>query len=559
MKYILQGDGEVLLNEQNFVAQGGEGKIYAEGAWIYKVYTNPRQMISPSKIQELAVLDHTWIIRPRQLLLDTQGTPIGFSMARVEQATALPRLFTNDFRNQQRIQQSTILRLLENIRQTIDFIHTKGCLMVDGNEMNYLVAEQDFAIPFFIDVDSYQTPSFPATAIMPTIRDYHSAVFSPLTDWFAFAVIACQVLIGIHPYKGKHPQFKKGDVAARMQANASIFNPQVSLPAAVRDFNLIPADIYDWFIRLFEKGERLPPPAFTAAAPALPITAAKAIPAAARLSIHLQQTFSSEIHRFYAYQGKIAVFTADALFLEQKTYPLPPENTQIIYAPKTLSPLLASIHQQFLQVIDVENNQALAVHLKAEHLLTLNNQLYAVYQDNLTRLNLSEYGGKKLISPGTNWKIMPKAHQVLEGMIYQNVLGKPYLVIPYRQACMIREIPELAGYRILNGKHDSGVAMMIAYKNGQYDRFCLRFDENYTHYTTQLTENIDQLDINVVVLDNGVVAHLPHDGELEIFTRSGDAVKIVQDTALRSDMRLTKDGVKVLFYSANKLYRLQLN
>lgn len=146
-------------------------------------------------------------------------------MKAVPKCYSLSRLVTNDFRSQHNIQNETILKLIQKLRETVEFIHSKGCLIVDGNEMNYLISE-DFENVYFIDVDSYQTPSakahsYSTSTIDPLIEK--SNKFTQESDWFIFGIIACTLLVGIHPFKGTYKglslTIKKGDVKNRMKEN----------------------------------------------------------------------------------------------------------------------------------------------------------------------------------------------------------------------------------------------------------------------------------------------------------------------------------------------------
>src|SRR4030042_7024396 len=139
-----------------------------------------------------------------------------------------------------------IIHLVENIKKLIYFVHDKNCLIVDGNELNYLV-NNDFITPYMIDVNSWQTPSYNATAIMPSIRDWSTTTFSELTDWFSFAIISFQLFIGVHPFKGTHKKYRRNDFVNRVKDSVSVFNSQVSLPPSARDFNLIPGSYKDWY------------------------------------------------------------------------------------------------------------------------------------------------------------------------------------------------------------------------------------------------------------------------------------------------------------------------
>src|SRR5947199_212129 len=56
MEFFIVGQGRVRLGQADFVGQGGEASVYARGDLAFKVYTDPRKMLPPAKIQELSVL-----------------------------------------------------------------------------------------------------------------------------------------------------------------------------------------------------------------------------------------------------------------------------------------------------------------------------------------------------------------------------------------------------------------------------------------------------------------------------------------------------------------------
>jgi len=71
----------------------------------------------------------------------------------------------------------------------------------------------NYKTPIFLDVDSYQTPSFHADALMESVRDplIQNNKFTELSDWYSFGIVVFQMYIGIHPFKGRHPNFKKNE------------------------------------------------------------------------------------------------------------------------------------------------------------------------------------------------------------------------------------------------------------------------------------------------------------------------------------------------------------
>src|SRR5579871_3587968 len=133
MDVFIRGKGRVCLNQADFVAQGGEGAVYARGDTAFKIYSNPGKMIPVAKIQELAALTLPNIVRPQEVLLDTRNTPIGYTMRRVKDAVALCQLFPRAFRERQGLTPEAILKLVQQFQKGVQHVHDQGMLIVDLN------------------------------------------------------------------------------------------------------------------------------------------------------------------------------------------------------------------------------------------------------------------------------------------------------------------------------------------------------------------------------------------------------------------------------------------
>lgn len=153
---------KVRLTKNDFLASGGQGDLYVKGDRVFKIYHPDSDLIPESKIAELQVLKTPEIVLPEDPIFLRDGQYAGFTLPYVPDAEALLRLFTNSFRRANNVQDQDVVDLVERMIKVIAFVHSKSCLQIDGNEWNYLVRGMD---PFFIDVDSYQTPSHPATVI----------------------------------------------------------------------------------------------------------------------------------------------------------------------------------------------------------------------------------------------------------------------------------------------------------------------------------------------------------------------------------------------------------
>lgn len=558
MKYIIQGKGEIQVNQNDFISEGGEGKIYGVGDQILKIYTDLKKMIPYAKIQELQSLSRPNILFPKDIIL-LKNQVVGFTMDYIKQTVALCKLFTNDFRNKNNIEPHTILKLVENMQETIVFIHDKGCLIVDGNEFNYLVDTKTYTIPYFIDVNSYQTKSFPATAIMPSVRDWHTKGFNKNTDWFSFAIVSFQLFVGIHPFKGKHPDFKPGQLEERMRKNISVLNPQVSIPATARDFSHIPADFMEWYIKLFEKGERIPPPKVAGFLKVIQVKVDLII-SSNNFEIKLEKEYDNEIVKFKSYFTYKCVTTKKDIAINDAKYRIS-KDVGVIFT-QMLNPIFVKIEDDLLKMYDVKNKQVVNLTTAATEFMVVNNTLYVRFEDSFTEMSVWEGNGKILTTPATTWKIMPKASTVLDGVVYQNILGKAYLSIPIPEnhSMVVIPIPEMDGYRIIDGKHENRICMLTGHKGSVYSKIILRFDETYSKYDIRIIDNIEYSNINFTTLENGVCVSINDDDSLEVFAHHLTNNRVIgyKDPSINSSMTLCKDGARVMFFKGNKLYSMKM-
>lgn len=277
LKVTLDGRGTLTLRESNYVTSGGEGAIYRAGDTIIKVFADPAKMQRDrmeDKIARLAQIKHPAIAAPAGVVTDqVGGGPIGFYMPFIA-GEPMPRVFTSDFRARTGFDDAAARIVAYEMHSATDAAHSFGAVMVDANEFNWIV---DGNRPVVIDVDSWAIGSWPASVIMPSIRDWQAKRFDALSDWFSWGIVAFQVFTGIHPYKGKLDGYRPGELERRMRENASVFAPGARLPHSARDPGCIPGPLLDWFRAEFQDGARSKPPSpldtTKVAAPALVLRA----------------------------------------------------------------------------------------------------------------------------------------------------------------------------------------------------------------------------------------------------------------------------------------------
>lgn len=564
MKYTIKGFGEVELSQKDFIADGGEGDVYGKGKTAYKVYKDPAKMLPVAKIQELSVLTHPNIIRPQQILLDKKNRPVGYSMRLVD-GLPLCQLFTKAFCQRNNIDNDQKLKLVKELRDLVEFTHKQGIVIVDLNELNYLVSSK-FNELYAIDVNSYQTPSFPATVIMDTVRDRHCKnQFGPNTDWFSWGIVTFQMLIGIHPYKGSHPSTQNISrdewMNYRMENNISVFHKDATIPKICQPFDVVPPALLAWYKAVFEKGQRIAPPVDFASAGPVVITVKK-VTGSNLFNIMELANFPSDILSVFAYQGNRVVVTDHMAHLNGRQYSLPSNDVKLTFTPKMSRPVAVYLENDFVRVFDVLNQTQLAFHSNASAIMQCDDRIYVQNGTNVLELMFFEQGsGVNVLSKVVGHVLdLPGATKAFEGVIFQNLLGRRHAAIfPSPGVCYQIGIAELDKHKIIDAKFQNNVLVVIGVDHdGKYHRFVFRFSSDYQKYDVRKVENVVYTGLNFTVNDAGICTLINEEEKMEAFSNKKDAgtVKVLDDPAIESDMRLYHDGTKIMFTRGHSLYSI---
>lgn len=556
---------EVNLTDKEYIAEGGEGTIYGKGNTIYKIFLDPKNSTPVSKINELSVLTPSNILKPKLILLDPKShNPIGFTMDWIQKTVPLCKLFSKDFKNRFNITNPTIIKLVEKIEKDINFIHSQDIIMVDGNENNFLVDEKTFLQPYFIDVNSWQTKSFPATVQMLSIKDYHSKKIDKMTDWFAFAIVSCQLFLGIHPFKGNHPNFKRSDLEGRMRANASIFNSIVTLPSSVSSFSNIPDQYKKWYIDMFEKGIRILPPSCSGVVlVAAPIV--KKIVGSDKFIVDLLNKYPFEIIRYS--NGYVILSDYNVTKDSQNYFQIYDKAIPEIFYSTNGTPLMATINNYQLRLTTFDRKPVPIPDIRCTNMMVSDNMLFVQMGDKITEFSVNDMSNQLVGCVESVWNILPNATTLFNGVIYQDILGQPYFMIPFKSqnnktSCSQINIKELKGYRIMEAVYDSKILNVIAKnKKNQYDSFIFRFNENLSSYEIFMKEEDVQYHVpNFNVLDSGIVVRITVDDEVMIFrNKFGTSdVKNIKDDSINFDFKLCRNRFQVLGRKDDSLYSIKM-
>ena len=540
MDVYVQGK-KVRLTQAEFKAQGGQGAVYVKDGTAYKVYADPAHMIPPAKIAALSALALPDIVKPQDVLTDARRAPVGYTMPGIAGGFVLCQTFPRAFRDREGLTPDLTLGLVRTLQEGVAHVHAQNILIVDLNEMNFLV-DPAFQRVFFLDVDSYQTPLFPATALMETVRDRHASAWNEGTDWFSFAVVSFQMFVGIHPYKGKHPALKTLD--ERMAHNVSVLNPDVSVPAACLPFGVIPRAWRAWYHAVLDCGQRCPPPQSLVAAF---MPAAQAQRTVGSGLFHIEHKLDCE--------GAIVSYTANVIVTTQAVYvngrrlaDAAPGTKIGLSAPKGL-PVAASLERGRMRLLDLTRGTLIPCDIAAEQLMAAEGRLYVKHGAALVEIGFLELPNRLLPQIKTVGAVLENATQLFEGVAGQNLLGAWYAsLLAGRGLCHQVRLAELDGAQVLDARLLGNVLMVVAARAGRYEKLVFRFDQDFGAHDVRVIADVAGAGLNFAVLGSGVCLHLTDRDELEVFPakKGASGLKVIADPALGGDCLLFHDGPQAL-------------
>jgi len=570
-EYTIQGSGRIVkINDQDFNAQksGGQATVYIQGSTAFKVYTDPSRMIPVAKIAELSVLTHPRIIRPKDILLNKQHVAAGYSMQAVTDAYVLCQLFTRAFKERNGIAVDQTAGHVKQLRELVQHWHDKGCLVVDLNEMNFLV-DKALDTVYHIDVDSGQTKSFAADALMESVRDRHSPpnVFNTGTDWFAFAVVVFQLFTGIHPYKGIHPPTEglppDEKLDRRMLGNISAFRKDVGVPASVYPCDIIPTVYRHWLQAVLDQGKRLAPPTDLRGAVVITPTIVRGAASNAFEITPILDVLGSVT----GYHSNVTVTTVGVFLGSRKVADLPP-TTSIAITPKLTRPIAAWIDGVNVRLRDLKSNADLGQTFLGEQLMATDGRIYIKQGTMIAEVTFVESAARA--TPGAAAliagisrvaNVMAQSTQLYDGVAIQRVFCALYAsVFPKPGRHHSIRISELDDLQILDARYENQVLIVVGERSGKYYKAILRFDSAFAAYDIRWANDIGMCAVNFTALDSGVVVHITEQDEIELFSNQyGSAtVKVIVDPAIGTDCRFFKQGSQALIARGGKLSSIRM-
>lgn len=557
---LVGGKTKVTLTQKEYKAQGGEGVVYVKDGLAYKIYHDPAKMIPEGKILELQKITTANVLAPKDVLYDPKTKKaIGFTMPFVDNTEYLTKMFSRKFKGDNRITPEMTVALVTQMQKQLNDLHKEKILVGDYNEMNFLV-DSKFAIPYHIDVDSYQTPSFPCTAIMDSVRDRRLPFgkFDLESDWFSWAVVTFQMYTGVHPYKGRHPDYATTELDERMKQNISVFDPAVKIPVNCQDFSGIPNNQLAWYKDVFIKGGRSVPP-IAGSIGYVPGFTPDVISDVGNFLVDLVHDYGDVILDVRYFDGFPYIVTQNAVYRKKDkvvTFNSPQDQIRLVNVMGE-PPVIATKSGNRVGFFDFNKNKL--GETACDHMMTSNGHVYTASSNGqLVEHYFDKIGN--IIHMSHVVAQIGSVYKMFEGVVIQDLFGKRQISVPFEhKKCANLMVPELEKYRIIDAKRINNVMILIGEQNGKYDRFVFFFNKDFTGYDIRIDSDIGYHSVNFMVKQNGMVASIINDDTLELFMDNKRGTKELTGCPAELDMPLY-DGIdKVLFVNGTKLYSVKMS
>lgn len=567
MKITIEGTlSAIELTDNEFVHAGGEGSVYVKGDIAYKIYHDSAKMVEMGRLLEFQKIDLPNIVKPEKVIYDMSGKAIGYTMRALNDVWSLTRLFSKSFRRANNVTDEMVIALVQRMRETYAKLHRLGFLVTDGNELNFMVST-DFKEIYFIDVDAYKTPSYSSRAYNESTFDPNldlaKLTFTENSDWFAFGVVAIQMLVGIHPFKGIYQgsdyTFAKNDIPERIKKRISYFNADVKLPRPLIPLSSLPKQYYNWFLGLFETNERKAPPG-TFDGLGTVISAVGEI-ISKKLSVTELYSFDSDILSIYTNGKQIAFKTTDFFFVEGDKYAYRDKSTEIVFLTISNTPLLIKRDGGKIAAYNLNTKKLYEQSCDLKDLFVIDNRVYGISGNALLEFSFNERQDSMSIMSEAIETVSPKNIQLFNGVLIETLMGGTHASLPISSgSCAKIHLKDFDRKRIINAKYSKNILIIIGYNNGNYERTTYKIDKAFRNLKVVESMTVDTPDINHTVLDQGISILLSEPGLIKIFANnySQDGVNELKDSNLNPDISFLAHGLNLYGSKDNKVFHLKM-
>jgi hypothetical protein len=568
-KKILVNGRKVILTDKHFIASGGEGSIYFSGNNAYKIYHDPsKKMLQKTKIAELQTIGNSQVIFPKDIIYSLNGEEIGYTTDFIQNAVPLLKCFNRTFKISNSIDHQMICELVKWMQLITVDIHKANCLIVDYNELNILLMLNNKKLtPFYIDVDSYSTPSYKATAIMDSVRDRKASTFNKTgemcynptiySDWFSWAILSFWLYSNIHAFRGNHPKYPPEDKQKQMDDGISVFHPNVRVPRTVENFNVIPTRHLNWYKEVFLNGERSVPPLPDSISPIVVSPQIITITGTNEIQVEELYAFKHPVLNFQRFFGVDYIITTKSIYSgNHEVRQVNNLVSGVFSRSNDGSIILTSKQENYVKFEKFPGGTIEIDKLISSGMFERNGLVYTISNSSLLEHTFISINGKYINKMVRLENISESSSTIYSGCVIQNLLGKKYITIPYTQGkSFSKYIPNLDTIRIIEAKSEKNIAIILGEERGKYNRYILIFNKDYSSYELRVEKDITCDPINFAVLDNGLCLMVSNQNQLQLFA-DNKKYEIINNPPFDASMPLISTSSGFLFININVIYKI---
>jgi len=551
---FLENGDNIVLTQKEYLASGGEGTVYQKGQYAYKIMHDQHRIIDKKKIEELNKISCKNVLNPIAHIYDSKGLPIGFLMKYIRNTEFLCKLFNIGFRQKNNFSNNDMVDLIKNLQLTLQKCHDVNVLAVDFNQMNFLVDNATYKVPYFIDVDSYQTKSFKATAIMDSIRDrsIKNNEFNIYSDWYSWGIVTFWLYIGTHPYRGSHPLYAKNDwCGKRMEDFVSLFHKDVSMPANCFDFSVIPKPHLEWYKEVFETKNRSVPP-LPEGMVIIPVKIA--VPVITNFISEKVFEYAQQIIDVKSNHNDIFVLTQDHLCKNGISifYDKYKNNKKIISADDK-DVFLVSYENNILHIYNFRNT--FEKDIECDDYLIEDGKILTKHGGKLYRHQI-EYIEERIIhSVKELCHVFESSCKMFDNVLFQDMFGQMFINFSDESGNFInKEINELKYHTIIEAKRIKNICVVISHKINKFYRSVIAFSPHSFNYVIRQEETDIDSTCDFVMKSNGMCIGINGDS-FEAW--AGDKINKFASNPIPKNGFLFLINDKLHFFSEKVIYKVE--
>jgi len=327
---------------------------------------------------------------------------------------------------------------------------------------------------------------------------------------------------------------------------------------------LIPGTLLDWYMAVFQHGERSEPPSvYTLGVSANQTTRALHITTTSAGALIFEKLFekiNDPIVRVWP-SGVCILKSGDLVSLSNKRIigKMQSKNGELISVEGGW--LIADIKKEFVFTFIKETNfekETSPLLQSSTQLLRQANRLFLVTDRGITEIIFTNLG-KPILSLGKTWGVMTNSTLWFDGVGIEDVFGSKFLVLPFDESsCSRLRARELDDLRVLAAKAGNRFLAAIGLdKKGIYRKLEFAFDRDYKAYQINASD-VDNSELNIAILPKGVCAAIAEDGELNILVPSSGKINKVTDKNITTDMELCNWEDTVLYIKNGSIWKLRM-